>query len=405
MAEKIEFLGALGTKLSARCERPAGQVRAYALFAHCFTCSKDLKAVTRLSQVLTERGIAVFRFDFTGLGESEGDFADTNFSSNLEDLLAAADYMRENLKAPQILIGHSLGGTAMLAVTKHIPEVKAVATIGSPSDTQHLGDSLATQAPELKEQDETKINLGGRPFKIRRQLLDDLASHTLREQIANLGRPLLVMHSPVDETVDIDHARRIYETAKHPKSFVSLDDADHLLLRDARDASYVGEVLASWAGRYVLDAPEPSAPEAAEGEVIVEGAEGFRQLINASGHTLVADEPLSVGGTNTGPTPYGLLLASLGACTSMTMRMYADLKKIPLERVEVSLKHDKIYAADCEDCESTQSKVDEITRTISLYGNLDNQQRQKLIEIADKCPVHKTLHAEVKIRTQEAAKT
>lgn len=399
MAEKIEFPGALGSKLSGICERPVGEVRAYALFAHCFTCSKDLKAVTRLSQELTERGIAVFRFDFTGLGESEGDFADTNFSSNLEDLIAAADHMREQYQAPRILIGHSLGGSAALAVAKLIPEVQAVATIGAPSDTLHLGDSLAAQAPELQEQDETEIKLAGRPFKIRRQLLDDLASHTLEDHISNLGKPLLVMHSPVDETVDIDHARKIYQAAKHPKSFVSLDDADHLLLKNPRDAIYAAEVLAAWASRYALSAPESVQTEASEGEVIVEGANGFRQLINASGHTLIADEPASVGGTNAGPTPYGLLLASLGACTSMTMRMYANLKKMPLDRVVVSLKHDKIYAADCADCESTKSKVDEITRTITIYGDLGEAERQKLMEIADKCPVHRTLHSEVKVRT------
>jgi putative redox protein len=399
MAEKIEFTGALGSQLAGICERPAGEVRAYALFAHCFTCSKDLKAVKRLSQELTERGIAVFRFDFTGLGESEGDFADTNFSSNLEDLVAAADHMREQYQAPRILIGHSLGGSAALAVAKLIPEVKAVATIGAPSDTLHLGDSLAAQAPELQDQDETEIKLAGRPFKIRRQLLDDLASHTLEDHISNLGKPLLVKHSPVDETVDIDHARKIYQAAKHPKSFVSLDDADHLLLKNPRDAIYAAEVLAAWASRYALDAPESVQTEAAEGEVVVEGADGFRQLISASGHRLIADEPASVGGTNAGPTPYGLLLASLGACTSMTMRMYANRKKMPLERVVVSLKHDKTYAADCEDCESTQSKVDEITRTITIYGDLGEPERQKLLEIADKCPVHRTLHSEVKVRT------
>ncbi len=402
MAEKVKFLGALGANLSGVCDRPVGEVRAYALFAHCFTCSKDLKAVTRLSEELTERGIAVFRFDFTGLGESEGDFADTNFSSNLEDLVAAADHMREQFEAPRLLIGHSLGGSAALAVANLIPEVQAVATIGAPSDTLHLGDSLAAQAPELEDQDETEIKLAGRPFKIRRQLLDDLASHTLKEKIAKLGKPLLVMHSPVDETVDIDHARKIYETAKHPKSFVSLDDADHLLLKNPRDARYAAEVLAAWASRYALDAPKSVGAEVSEGEVIVEGAQGFRQLINASGHTLIADEPESVGGSNTGPTPYGLLLASLGACTSMTMRMYANLKKMPLERVVVSLKHNKIHAADCEDCESTQSKVDEITRTITIYGDLGKAERQKLLEIADKCPIHRTLHSEIKVRTVEA---
>ena len=401
MPEKIRFPGALGTDLAAICEKPAGEIRSYALFAHCFTCSKNLKAVTRISQVLTERGIAVFRFDFTGLGESEGDFADTNFTSNLEDLLAAADYMREHLQAPQLMVGHSLGGSATLAVASLVPEVKAVATIGAPSNTQHLSDSLVEQAPELEQLHTTKMKLAGRDFTIRRQLIEDLSSHSIEQKIANLGKPLLVLHSPVDETVDIEHARKIYDTAKHPKSFVSLDDADHLLLRDARDAIYAGEVLAAWAGRYVVE-PRKPATSLNEGEVVVEGAQSLRQVINVSGHSIIADEPESVGGSNTGPTPYGLLLASLGACTSMTMRMYANLKKIPLEKVSVSLTHAKIYADDCEDCESKSTKVDEITRTISMSGNLSDEQRQKLLEIADKCPIHKTLHAEVKVRTLEA---
>lgn len=398
--QKIEFPGALGHTLAAKLELPAGEPLAYVLFAHCFSCSKDLKAVSRLSRALIERDIAVFRFDFTGLGESEGDFADTNFSSNVQDLAAAAEYMRHALRAPQVLVGHSLGGAAVLAVAANVPEAKAVVTLGAPSETQHLRDKLVAAAPELEAAGQARIQLGGRPFTIRRQLLDDLARPHLDDAIAHLRRPLLVMHSPVDEVVGIEHARHIYEKAKHPKSFVSLDDADHLLLRNPEDASYAGEVLAAWASRYAVKRAHAEWPTAASGEVVVQGGQGLRQRVNASGHTLVGDEPERLGGQDSGPSPYDLLLASLGTCTSMTIRMYADRKGWPLDSVTVRLQHHKIYAHDCRDCETQKGKLDEITRDIELHGNLDTAQRERLLEIADRCPVHRTLHSEIKVRSR-----
>ncbi len=252
VTERIEIVGALGDRLAARVELPAGERRGCALFAHCFTCSKDLKAVVRISRALADRGFAVLRFDFTGLGESEGDFADTNFSSNLEDLLAAAEFARQQFGGPELLIGHSLGGAAVLATASRIEGARAVATLGAPSQTQHVRETLLSQAPELETgEDEAEVLLGGRPFRIRKQLLEDLDDHRLQEAIATLGRPLMILHSPVDEVVGIDHARRIYQAARHPKSFVSLDGADHLLLRDERDAHFAAEILAAWASRYL----------------------------------------------------------------------------------------------------------------------------------------------------------
>ena len=409
-SERVRFPGAFGGELAARLDRPGGrsgeEPTAYALFAHCFTCSKDLKAVGRISRALVERGIAVLRFDFTGLGESEGDFADTNFSSNLEDLLAAADYLRRRHRAPKLLVGHSLGGAAVLAAAPQVPESVAVATIGAPSDTRHLSDTLLRAAPELAAAEEAEVVLAGRTFRVRRQFLDDLRRQRVLEAVHELGRALLIFHSPVDEVVHVDHARRIYEAARHPKSYVSVDGADHLLLEEPADARWVAEVLASWAGRY-LGAPAPErrpAPRLADGEVRVSGGrEKYRQRIRAGRHELLADEPRSVGGGDLGPTPYDLLLAGLGACTNMTLSMYADRKGWDLSGVDVLLRHEKIHARDCEECETEQGRVDRIERRIELRGELDAAQRARLMEIADRCPVHRTLTSETVIRSRESS--
>lgn len=409
-SQRLKFPGAFGDDLVARLElpdsahSPSGEPVAYALFAHCFTCSKDLKAVGWISRALTERGIAVFRFDFTGIGESAGDFEDTDFSSNLDDLEAAASFLRDRYRAPQILIGHSLGGAAVLAAAERVPEAEVVATIGAPSDTEHLREILVRQAPELEERGEAEVRLGPSSFRIKQQFLEDLAQDHVTEALANLGRPLLIFHSPVDTIVGIDHARRIYEAAKHPKSFISLDQADHLL-RDERDARYVGEVLSAWASRYVtLEAPD-AEDEVAEGVVVVEGGpEGFTQRVRARGHRFVADEPTSLGGADQGASPYELLLAGLGACTSMTLRMYADRKGWPLDGVRVELRHDRIHAEDCASCTDDQreggGRLDQISRRIRVEGDLDEEQRERLLEIANRCPVHRTLTGDLHVTSE-----
>jgi uncharacterized OsmC-like protein/alpha/beta superfamily hydrolase len=398
----VKFPGRHGHELAARLEMPSLPPRAFALFAHCFTCSKDSKAAVFMADALSEHGVAVLRFDFTGLGGSGGDFANTDFSSNVSDLVAAADWLRANHQAPAILVGHSLGGAAMLAAAGRIPESKAVATIGAPFEPAHVKGLLRKAADEIAQKGAAEVDLGGRRFTIRKEFLDDLDRQPQREAIAKLGRALLVMHSPIDDTVNIDNAAEIFVCARHPKSFVSLDKANHLLTnRD--DARYAANVLAAWAGRFVpLEDPHRATP--AEGRVVVsETREAkFTEAIAIGHHALRADEPEAYGGLDSGPGPYDLLLAALGACTAMTMRMYADLKKLPLTRATVRLKHDKVYAADCEECETRDGKVDRIDREIELEGELDEAQRAKLLEIADKCPVHRTLHSEINIRTKLA---
>ena len=399
-SEKIEFEGALGERLAARLDRGPGKPRACALFAHCFTCSKDVFAAARIAGALAERGIAVLRFDFTGLGSSDGEFANTNFSSNVGDLVAAADWLRENHGAPSILIGHSLGGAAVLAAAARIEDAKAVVTIGAPSDPGHVSHLFADVAAKIDSEGEAEVTLAGRPFTIRKQFLDDIASQSLKEAVSKLRKALLIFHAPTDEFVSISNAGEIFGAAKHPKSFVSLDDADHLLTRKD-DAVYVADVIAAWAGRYLGAAETTDAAAGEEGAVTVaENGQGrFSQDIAVGPHLFHADEPPSVGGLNTGPTPYQLLSAALGACTTMTLRMYASHKKIPLERVSVDVRHDKTHAADCEECETREGKIDTFERQITIEGDLDAETRQRLLEIADKCPVHRTLHSEVRIVT------
>lgn len=395
----LTFPGASGGALSARLELPVGEPVAFALFAHCFTCSKDLRAVREISRCLCDRGMAVLRFDFTGLGESEGDFADTNFSSNVDDLVAAAAHLRAERRAPSILVGHSLGGAAVLVAAERIPEVEAVATIGAPSDTQHLRDSIVATAPELEDQDATTVDFAGRSFTVKRQFIEDLEAHDVEERLAGLHKPLLVMHSPVDETVSIDHARRIFDAARHPKSFISLDTADHLLTT-TRDAHFVAEMLAAWSARY-LPGDEADGTRVAHGTVdVVGGRTGYEVEVSTARHRFRADEPVSVGGTDTGPNPYELLLASLGACKAITTRMYADRKGWPLTKALVRLKHDRIHAEDCEDCETDSGRVDHIDVGIEFQGPLSDSQRERLLEISERCPVHRTLTTETIIESR-----
>jgi putative redox protein len=398
--ESVSFPGASGAMLAARLEAPAERPRAYALFAHCFTCSKDTKAATYISAALAERGIAVLRFDFTGLGGSEGDFANTNFSSNIGDLVAAANFLRKTYRAPALLIGHSLGGTAMLAAAQKIPETLAVATIGSPYGPDHVLRLLKDSLGAIQAEGEALVEIAGREFRIKKQFLDDIQGRKLGDTVARLGRALMVMHSPRDTVVGIENATMIFTAAKHPKSFVSLDPADHLLSR-REDAFYAGQLLGAWAERY-LDVKPNEIPAPPPGKVFVrETREGkFTNQVIVGRHVIRADEPVAAGGLDTGLSPYDLLCAALGACTAMTLRHHADLKGFPLERISVELKHEKIHAVDCAECETKEGKIDRIERLIGLEGTLDPAQRQKLLEIANKCPVHRTLQSEVVIPTR-----
>jgi putative redox protein len=398
--ESVNFTGALGDTLAARIDYPSGPTRGYALFAHCFTCSKDLAAARRIAGGLAERGIAVFRFDFTGLGHSEGEFANTTFASNVEDLVAAADHMRQNLAAPSILVGHSLGGAAVLAAAGRIEEVKGIATIGAPADPVHVIHNFGDQLETIEREGEAEVLLGGRTFRMRKSFIDDLKEHKLEAMVAKLRKDLIVFHAPLDETVGVENAQAIFVAAKHPKSFVSLDQADHLLTRK-EDSAYVAAVLSGWAERF-LPKVGLDGLRAQDGEVVVANAgDGlFPQWIAAGPHHwLRADEPLKVGGTDTGPGPYDFLLAALGSCTNMTIKMYAARKKWTIDRLECHLRHEKVYAEDRDACLTNGSKIDRIERRLVIEGPLDAEQMARLREIADKCPVHKTLHAEVSIVT------
>ena len=399
-SQRVEFANAQGETLAGILDLPETGADHFALFAHCFTCGKNLKTASNISRALTAAGIAVLRFDFTGLGESEGDFSYSNFSSNVSDLIAAAGFLKDSYEAPVLLIGHSLGGTAVLEAAAEITSAKAIATLGSPADPEHVSHLFTNSRDELERNGVAEVDLGGRPFKMRKQFLDDLQQHDLPAEIGGLRKALMVMHSPIDRTVEIDQASLLFQAAKHPKSFTSLDNADHLLTR-TEDSQYAGQVLAAWASRFLPPKASESQLQAAEGEVMAyTRGDGYFTEVAAGAHRLVADEPKSVGGTNLGPTPYGLLSAALATCTTMTLRMYANLKKLPLDGVAVKVRHNKVHAEDCGDCETTDGKVDEFVRELIIEGDLDAAQRQRMLEIADRCPVHRTLHGEVKVRTE-----
>ncbi len=405
---KIEFNNVSGDTLAGLLETPPSTIPIvrYALFAHCFTCGKDIAAATRISRALAERGIAVLRFDFTGLGNSDGDFANSNFSSNVQDLVAAAAKLEEDYQAPQLLIGHSLGGAAVLSAAHQLPSVKAIATIGAPATADHVQHLFKDAVGTLEAETEAKMKIGLREFTIKKQMLDDLNQYNSTDSIAHLKRALLIFHSPVDNIVPIEQAAKIYQAAKHPKSFISLDQADHLLTnRD--DAEYVGTTLAAWASRYLdtmhndFERNYGTAPEVSKGQVLItELDKKFLRGCYSDSHQLMADEPVSYGGSNLGPSPYDLLLISLGACTSMTLRMYANHKKIPLEDIRVQLVHERIHAEDCETCPDDKLETEHITRTIQLKGDLTEAQRERMLEIADRCPVHQTIENRPEIKTQ-----
>jgi putative redox protein len=406
--ERITFPGSQGAQLAARLDLPAGPPRAYALFAHCFTCGKDIAAASRIANALTDVGFGVLRFDFTGLGMSDGEFENTNFTSNAGDLVAAADWLRAEHRAPQVLVGHSLGGAAVLAVAADIAEVRAVATIGAPASPDHVTDIFESSLDEIAAAGVAEVQLAGRPFTIRQQFVDDLRNHVVTDRVSIMKRALLVMHSPIDNTVSIDHASEIFGAARHPKSFVSLDGADHLLTNRS-DARFAANMIGAFADRYIVDeSGAADAPRASAPVVVAETTQGpFLNHVVVGRHRLLADEPESVGGFDAGPSPYDLLGAALGACTSMTLRMYADRKQVPLDRVTVAVTHGKVHATDCAECADNAQLVghtgmiDRFERVITVDGDdLTDEQRAKLLEIADKCPVHRTLESASAIATR-----
>lgn len=396
--KKVNFKNSEGLNLAARLELPNNQpAHSYAIFAHCFTCNKNLSAVRNIARALNNKGIAVLRFDFTGLGESEGDFADTNFSSNVDDLVEAAKYLETNYKAPTLLIGHSLGGAAVIYASKKIDSILAIATIGAPSDPSHVQHLFSSNIDEIEKTGIANITIGGRSFSVKKEFLEDIQSKNMHTILKQMKKPLLVVHSPQDNTVGIENAKEIYHHAHHPKSFISIDQADHLL-SNKQDSIYVGNVIAGWAERYLPTTITENISTKHQVAVSI-GNEGFTSEIRAGKHLLIADEPESIGGKDYGPSPYEYVSSGLGACTVMTLRMYADRKKWNLQKVTVHIDHGKEYATDKDDISAPSKKIDTFVREIELHGNLSDEQRQRLLEIADKCPVHKTLHSDVQIKS------
>ncbi|MBS3747158.1 MAG: alpha/beta fold hydrolase [Wenzhouxiangellaceae bacterium] len=396
---KIKFTNRAGLELAGNLELPAGGTwQATALFAHCFTCTRNIKAARNITRALAKAGFAVLRFDFTGLGESDGDFSDTSFSSNLDDLEDAAAWMEDNLGAPQLLVGHSLGGAAVLAAAERMQSVRAVATLAAPASADHILEQFGEDLETIESEGSAEIQLAGRPFRIGKDFVDDARSHSIDDRLRKLRRALLVLHSPVDKTVSIENAQKIFAAALHPKSFVSLDNADHLL-SDEADSNYAGQIISAWASRFLeFRSPESSKDVAVAGRT----ADGFLCRVQAGQHALLADEPQENGGKDFGPDPYHYLASALGACTVMTLNMYARHKKLPVERVQCEVAHDRIHAEDCQECEKRKGRIDRLTRMITIEGDLDEDQRGRMLEIADRCPVHRTLENEIRVESRLA---
>jgi len=397
--QKVSFKNVDGETLVGRLSLPANQhPHNFVLFAHCFTCNKNFTAIRNISRALTADGFGVLRFDFTGLGESEGEFSDSNFSGNVEDLLEAAKYLEAHYTAPTLIIGHSLGGAAAILAAQKLSSIRAIATIGAPSNPLHVKHIFKEDLETIKDKGTAEVNIGGRSFTIKKQFLEDLKSQSFQETLKNTGKSILILHSPQDNIVEIKNAEEIYIALRHPKSFVSLDGADHLL-SNPKDASYTGEIIGKWSKRY-LEMPGAITLET-EKEVVasLDRADGFTTQMKVGSHYVTADEPVSYGGNNFGPSPYELVSAGLSACTVMTIQMYAKRKKWPLENVEVHTSYQKLHVADCENCDSSEAKIDTFQRAIKLTGSLDNKQIARIMEIADKCPVHRTLKSEIKIAT------
>ena len=398
--QKITFKNKDNQILSGRLELPVNQhPHNFAIFAHCFTCTKNLSAVKNVSRSLTSKGFGVLRFDFTGLGESDGDFEDTNFSGNVEDLIAASAFLKNNYKAPSLLVGHSLGGAAVIFAASKLDSVKAVATIGAPSNPEHVKHLFSHALNEIKKTGNAMVNLSGRPFTIKKQFLEDLETKSLTNIIRNFNTALLVMHSPQDSTVGIKNAEEIYKAARHPKSFVSIEGADHLLM-NKRDSVYAGDVIAGWAQRYVTINEEEKLKTNHQVVASLDKEDSFTTDMKVGNHYMIADEPTSYGGNDFGPSPYELVSAGLSACTAMTIQMYVKRKNWDLHNVEVHTSYSKSHAEDCENCENDSAKIDTFNREIKLEGILDDKQIQRILQIADKCPVHKTLHSETQVITK-----
>ena len=399
-SQKFSFTNKNGYELSAQIDFPVDQKPlAYAIFAHCFTCSKNLLAIKHISRGLTSKGIAVLLFDFTGLGGSEGEFESTTFTSNIQDIFAAADFLTENYESPKIIIGPSLGGAAALFAGSQLDCIEAVVTIGAPFDPYHVTKLLSEKIDDIKETGKATVNIGGRPFTIAKGFIDDLENHEPEKVAKELRKALLILHSPQDTIVGIENAAKIYSAAIHPKSFISLDGADHLLSKRA-DSTYAGNMIAAWVEKYLNPDQKKEVLKSQSKVVVKTEKDSYTTEIKAGNHHFLADEPEDVGGNDLGPTPYDLLSSSLGACTSMTLHMYAKRKGWDLQEVKVHVEHYKDHAQDCETCEKSSAKIDHFTRKIEMIGDLDDTQKQRLMEIADKCPVHKTLHSDVKVITE-----
>jgi len=399
-SSKIQFENKSAQKLSARLELPVeDQPLAFVIFAHCFTCNKDLTAVRNISRALSSEGLGVLLFDFTGLGESEGDFSDTNFSSNINDLHAASAWLKSKYEVDQYLIGHSLGGSAALASASTLEIVKAVVTIAAPYDPFHVSKLFKEQIDEIKSAGKAEVSIGGRPFNLSKEFIEDLKAQQPKKIISEIRKPLLVMHSPQDTVVGVENAAKIYQSAMHPKNFLSLDGADHLM-SDKSDSNYAGKMIAYWIKAQIgsdQNTEKEKNEDLEEGFVrSITSNEGFATPIKSGSHHLLADEPVSAGGSDLGPSPYNLLAAALASCTSMTIQMYARRKEWDLEEVAVEIKHEKKHKEDCEE----GAKIDHFFKRISLEGELDEDQRKRLLEIAIKCPVHRSLEKEVQIDSE-----
>lgn len=407
---RVEFPSRAGHSLSGDLELPEhGEPRAFALFAHCFTCTSKIRAAVHISRAMAAAGIAVLRFDFTGLGDSEGDFSDSAFSANVADLLAAADWLAEAHQAPQILVGHSLGGTAVLAAAQQLQSCRAVASISAPAEPEHVLLHMAESLSAIEHEGAAFVNLGGRPFRIKQDFVEDIRRQDILSKLKDMQPALLVLHAPLDKTVSVDNAQRIFLAARHPKSFISLDQADHLL-SNPRDSRYAGLIIANWATRY-LDDEQPSSvtendsdAQATVNGALVSGrtADGFTCRVRAGKHDWLADEPERMQGKDLGPDPYAHLCAALGTCTVMTLNMYARHKDLPVTEVQCQVTHDRIHASDCEDCVQSDGKIDILDRRIHISGELSDEQLKRMLEIADRCPVHRTLENEIKVRSELA---